>query len=69
MSNVFNLRNCLVYLNYTYSVFNLLISGGEKSPRYLNKPVARSVRFFSACMTFYYYQAMKVNGYNYGKTY
>ena len=46
MSNMVTIRNYLVYLDYTYSVFNPLISEVAKSPRYLNKPVARSVRFF-----------------------
>ena len=46
MSNAFTPRNYHVYLNYTSSAFNPLMSGGDKMPRYLNKPVARSVRFF-----------------------
>ena len=37
MSNVFTLRNCLVYLNYTFSFFNFLMPGGDKNSHIVKK--------------------------------
>ena len=70
MSNVFTLRICLVYVNYTFSFFSRLIPGGDKKSHILKQTCSfRSARFASACMTFYYYQAMKINDYNFGTTF